>query len=133
MPDAAALPVQAQRVLQRVQRGETAKDIAEALGISRNAVYQQIGKLRRQGHLPPGEGRRQRDTNVSELSVDATVAGFGEQLRSQLAVIGERTRELEKEIKRLREERRKVLETLEVLGLEQPGRIDRRPPPSTEG
>lgn len=39
-------------VLERLERGQTAKRIATDVGISRNAVYQTIERLRRQGALP---------------------------------------------------------------------------------
>jgi transposase len=131
MANVTALPEQARRVLERVQRGDTAKDIATDLGISRNAVYQQIGKLRRQGHLPAAEGQRPRRRDTPDLTVDSAIAGFAEQLRHQLEAIAERSRTLEKELEWLLDERRKVIKTLELLGLEQPRHT--RQSPSREG
>jgi transposase len=41
--------------MERLERGMGAREIGDDLGISRNAVYQQIGKLRRDGVLPDGD------------------------------------------------------------------------------
>lgn len=41
-------------VLTLLQAGEQPTQIANQLGISRNAVYQQIHTLRKRGHLPAG-------------------------------------------------------------------------------
>ena len=40
-----------QEVLERLERGESVKQIATDIGVSRNAVYQHIERLRRQGAL----------------------------------------------------------------------------------
>ena len=41
-----------QEIKSRLDQGMGAKEIGEELGISRNAVYQQIQRMRRQGALP---------------------------------------------------------------------------------
>ena len=48
----AVLTKRQQEVLERLDRGQGAKRIATDVGISRNAVYQTIERLRRQGALP---------------------------------------------------------------------------------
>jgi len=42
-----------QEVKSRLDKGMGAREIAEDLGITRNAVYQQIQRLRRDGVVPP--------------------------------------------------------------------------------
>lgn len=48
----AVLTKRQQEILERLERGQGAKRIATDVGISRNAVYQTIERLRRQGALP---------------------------------------------------------------------------------
>lgn len=42
-----------QAIKSRLDEGKGAREIAEDLGITRNAVYQQIQRLRRHGVVPP--------------------------------------------------------------------------------
>lgn len=49
----AQLTERQREVLERLERGMGAREIAEDLGVSRNAVYQQIQRLRRSGELDP--------------------------------------------------------------------------------
>ncbi len=49
----ARLTKRQQEVLERLEQGMGAKEIATDIGISRNAVYQHIERLRRQGALAP--------------------------------------------------------------------------------
>ena len=48
----ARLTKRQQEVLDRLEQGMGAKQIAHDIGVSRNAVYQHIERLRRQGALP---------------------------------------------------------------------------------
>lgn len=41
-------------IKKRLSKGMSAREIAEDLGITRNAVYQQIQRMRRHGELDPG-------------------------------------------------------------------------------
>lgn len=43
-----------QEVLQRLEKSMGAQAIADELGITRNAVYQQIQAIRKKGYLDPG-------------------------------------------------------------------------------
>jgi DNA-binding CsgD family transcriptional regulator len=49
----ARLTKRQQEVLDRLEQGMGAKQIARDIGVSRNAVYQHVERLRRQGALPP--------------------------------------------------------------------------------
>lgn len=42
-------------VLSRLQAGQSPRDVAEALGISTQRVYQHMARLRELGELPPSE------------------------------------------------------------------------------
>jgi predicted transcriptional regulator len=62
-----------QQVFDRLEQGMTAKEIATDVGISRNAVYQQIERLRRQGALaetytPSGQPPRSLDVGSIALA-----------------------------------------------------------------
>ena len=89
----ATLSQRGQEVLERVQAGKSANEIAGELGVTRNAVYQQIGKLRRDGYLPdrPQSNPQNKD---EPLSVDATVSGFRSSLEAQLRRIDARSDEI---------------------------------------
>lgn len=105
-----ALPERAQQVLARVLDGKAPREIADELSVSRNAIYQQIGRLKREGHLPT-DGEPTRDEGL--LSVEETLRQFEESLRRNLEAIDQRGQELETELDRLREEREKVVQTLD--------------------
>ncbi len=94
-------------VLTLVQAGRNATQIARELGISRNAAYQHIGKLRKDGYLPPRGG----DAD-EELSVDGAVEQFKAQLMSQVQRLDARERQLDDELARIRVERDRVKEHL---------------------
>jgi transposase-like protein len=62
-----------QEVLDRLERGMGAKQIARDIGVSRNAVYQHIERLRRQGALaesytPSGQPPRRVDVGAVALA-----------------------------------------------------------------
>jgi DNA-binding CsgD family transcriptional regulator len=107
------LTPRAREVLERVQSGQTAASIAGDLSVSRNAIYQQIGKLRREGFLP---SRVQEDG--AGLSVEDTVDDIRSQLDSQLVRLDARTEALTQELERLRKERLQVKDLRERLDLE---------------
>lgn len=48
------LTARQREIKKRLNRGMGAREIAEELGITRNAVYQQIQRMRRSGELDPG-------------------------------------------------------------------------------
>lgn len=76
----AELTKRQQEVLERLERGENVKQIAVDIGVSRNAVYQHIERLRRQGALaetytPSGQPPRRAELVGSvALAAAATVA-----------------------------------------------------------
>lgn len=119
MADATALPERAQQVFDAISEGRSPKDIADELGISRNAVYQHISKLRRMGLLSGRSHTPQRQPVRADplRSVQETIQEFARRLQSQIDAIDQRGLELEQELKRLHEERAKVVETLEKLGV----------------
>jgi transposase len=60
----------------RLDKGFQAREIAEDLGITRNAVYQQIQRMRRQGNLdhdftPTGQPRREGTSGSALLNAIA--------------------------------------------------------------
>lgn len=101
----ATLSERAREVLELVQADKSANEIAQQLGVTRNAVYQQIGKLRRDGYLPDRPSGPVPDEPVS---VDATINGFKSSLEAQLRRIDAREQEIAQELERLRSERVKV-------------------------
>lgn len=42
-----------EEILRRLRDGQAVREIAEDIGVSRNAVYQQIQTMRKRGQLPP--------------------------------------------------------------------------------
>jgi DNA-binding CsgD family transcriptional regulator len=75
----AELTKRQQEVLERLERGENVKQIATDIGVSRNAVYQHIERLRRQGALaetytPSGQPPRRAELAGSVALAAATVA-----------------------------------------------------------
>jgi DNA-binding CsgD family transcriptional regulator len=91
---AARLTKRQQEVLERLERGQGAKQIARDIGVSRAAVYQHIERLRKQGALaesytPSGQPPRRplepaparaaapRDSAVAELRRQARAGAAG--------------------------------------------------------
>ncbi len=74
----AVLTKRQQEILERLERGQGAKRIATDVGISRNAVYQTIERLRRQGALPesytPSGQPPRRQLEVGSAALSASVA-----------------------------------------------------------
>ena len=75
----AELTKRQQEVLERLERGDNVKQIATDIGVSRNAVYQHIERLRRQGALaenytPSGQPPRRAELVGSVALAAATVA-----------------------------------------------------------
>ena len=110
---ASTLSPRAKDVLERVQSGAKASDIADELGVTRNAVYQQIGKLRRDGFLPD---RPNGSTSSEPVSVEATVTGFKSSLEAQLRQIDAREQEIQQELTHLRDSRHQVEDLITRLG-----------------
>lgn len=107
----AALPPRSREVLERVQAGESAANIADALKTSRNAVYQQITKLRREGYLPPERTRR----GGSDASVEDAVEQFRAQLEAKLRTLDAQETQLEQELARVQEQRAEAQAHLERI------------------
>lgn len=59
------LTARQQEIKARLDRGMGAREIGQELGISRNAVYQQITKMRRNGVLPGGRQEPDEPTNTT--------------------------------------------------------------------
>ncbi len=97
----ATLPPRTQEVLERVQQGESAASIADNLQTSRNAVYQQITKLRREGYLPPERG----NAKASADSVKQAVEQFKTQLEIKLRNLDAQEDQLKDELARVQRER----------------------------
>jgi DNA-binding CsgD family transcriptional regulator len=75
----AELTKRQQEVLERLERGDNVKQIATDIGVSRNAVYQHIERLRRQGALaetytPSGQPPRRAEPAASVAIAPAAVA-----------------------------------------------------------
>ncbi len=75
----AELTKRQQEVLERLERGDNVKQIATDIGVSRNAVYQHIERLRRQGALaetytPSGQPPRRAEASASVAIAPAPVA-----------------------------------------------------------
>jgi DNA-binding CsgD family transcriptional regulator len=75
----AELTKRQQEVLERLERGDNVKQIATDIGVSRNAVYQHIERLRRQGavaetYTPSGQPPRRAELVGSVALAAATVA-----------------------------------------------------------
>lgn len=108
------LPTRAQQVLDAVQEGKAAAEIADELKVTTNAVYQQIGRLRRDGHLPP-RVRVNGSTRDESLSVDDLVGDFRSRLEAQLKRIDADAQQAEATLTRLRDERLRVEERIAQL------------------
>ncbi len=72
----AGLTKRQQEVLDRLEQGRAVKEIASDIGVSRNAVYQHIERLRRQGALaetytPSGQPPRRLDLGNATLPAAA--------------------------------------------------------------
>lgn len=109
MATAHMLPDKAAQVLELVQQGRTAQEIAEALGTSRNAVYQHIGKLRKQGYLPNADGPEPQE------SVEDTIDSFITTLEQKLASIEARGASIEQELDQLHRDREAIVAHIERL------------------
>jgi DNA-binding CsgD family transcriptional regulator len=75
----AELTKRQQEVLDRLERGDNVKQIATDIGVSRNAVYQHIERLRRQGALaetytPSGQPPRRAEPSAGAAIAPAAVA-----------------------------------------------------------
>jgi DNA-binding CsgD family transcriptional regulator len=102
----ARLTKRQQEVLERLERGEPVKRIAGDIGISRNAVYQHIERLRRQGavaetYTPSGQPPRRAEARqprrrarrasalaqLRELAAagDPEAAGYAEAIEAAIA------------------------------------------------
>lgn len=79
-----AHPTKRQReILERLEQGMTVKEIANDIGVTRNAVYQQIERLRQGGVLPEtytpsGQPPRSMPVPALELGSAVPAPGFGE-------------------------------------------------------
>lgn len=104
MAEATRLTSRQRDIKERLDKGMQAREIANDLGITRNAVYQQIQRGRKLGWLPadytptglPMRERPGYDTLARLLaSDDTTTNGDGEQVAGQLALVQElrRTRD----------------------------------------
>lgn len=71
-----------QEILERLEKDKTPREIGEELGISRNAVYQQIQRMRRAGALPEDytpSGAPPREERVVKLAMpNGSALGAGE-------------------------------------------------------
>jgi predicted ArsR family transcriptional regulator len=107
----AALPPRSREVLERVQAGQSAAQIAAELETSRNAVYQQITKLRREGYLPP-----ERPTgNGSDATVQHAVEQFKSQLTVTLRKLDAHEKQLRDELARVEQEKAEAQEQLDRI------------------
>lgn len=94
--------------------------IGEKLGISRNAVYQHITKLRQAGLLEPGRTSTRFNASTRpapDADVSVQVEGFREQLTQRLERISEQEQELRDRLERLATEREQVNGILERLDM----------------
>jgi DNA-binding CsgD family transcriptional regulator len=90
----AQLTKRQQEVLDRLEQGLGAKEIANDIGVSRNAVYQHIERLRRQGALaesytPSGQPPRRIEVGSAALAPSATRAPRESALAGLRALAGE--------------------------------------------
>lgn len=116
------LPTRQKQVLELIQSEDlSASAIGERLGISRNAVYQHITKLRQTGLLDPRPGSTRfdgRNTPAPETDVHETIEQFRESLTQRLDRIGDQEQELRERLERLATEREQVNAILARLDLE---------------
>jgi len=95
MAEATRLTPRQKAIKERLDKGMQAREIAADLEITRNAVYQQIQRGRRQGWLPAdytptGQPMRERpgyDTLARLLATESDANGDGEQVAGQLAIV----------------------------------------------
>src|SRR5690349_8510622 len=109
------LPERTREVLERLNEGKGASDIANELGITRNAVYQHITKLRKEGYLPERTPTRAQSAAPAELSIEQTVSQFHDSLRRRITWIDERKRTLADEDAKLTDERKQIEHMLTKL------------------
>lgn len=110
---AATLTRRSRQILERVQEGQTPREIADELDVSRNAIYQHIGKLRKARYLPPSV-----ETDGQVGSVDSVVGSFRETLEAQLQNIDASEESIKQELSRLLGERHRVRDILTRLASE---------------
>jgi predicted transcriptional regulator len=97
-------------VKQRLQRGMAPKDIADDLGITRNAVYQHIGRLKREGVIPDDAPRPRatRARRASQAGVLDAAERFINEQRARLDAIEAQEAEL-------RAERAQIVTVLDAI------------------
>ena len=118
-----------EEILDLYGKGESAADIADTLGMSTSAVYQQISRLRSSGHLAKkSNGRRSRrapvpvSTPVPSVTTDVAAPSdngsltLEEHVERDLEQAVERLGEVETEIVALEEERQSLSERQSRLG-----------------
>lgn len=75
-----------QEIVDKLSQGIGARQISEQLGVSRNAVYQQIGKLRKMGVLDPDPNFRDH-AREAPATFRETVDEFIQHSRARLEAI----------------------------------------------
>lgn len=113
MPDNGLTDRQAQ-VLERVKKGASAREIGEELGVSRNAIYQTIGRLRRDGYLEAADPRVA-PASVDEHTFFDNIESFVQASKARLTAIDQRERELHAELDELSGERDQIGDVMKRL------------------
>jgi predicted ArsR family transcriptional regulator len=118
MPNAQELTGRAAEVYERLQANMTPAEIADNLGVSRNAVYQHIGRLKRDGIIPDDgphlheAGTRTRRRNARAHDEQESVVGEVEQLASRMRA---RLEAIDEQERALTREREQITRTLDAL------------------
>lgn len=103
-----------QRVLQKLERGGTPKQIARDLRISVNGVYSHMRKLREKGVIPENGSRPQAEVEEAPASVSPngssgngaseTLAGVREVVSVQIKTMQERMNDIDNRVESITDE-----------------------------
>lgn len=112
------------QVWDRLVRGTAPKDIAVELGMNRNAVYQHIGRFKREGLLPNGNGGGKRahvPAPTPDVPVQESVGQFIDSLNARLEKIESEEDRCNDRLSTLRTERDNIARLVDTLRHETQG------------
>jgi transposase len=102
-------------IVDRLEKGIGAREIGQQLGVSRNAVYQQIGKLRRMGVLDPDPNFRKGPSQETPATFAENVEQFVARSRARLDSITQEEEDHRKALDQLAAERVQIEDVIQRM------------------
>jgi DNA-binding CsgD family transcriptional regulator len=101
-------------IVSRLEQGMGARAIANELGVSRNAIYQQIGKLRKAGVLEPDPNFREQ-TEPQAAPFSQTLEDFMRRGQARLDELAKLEEDHQSALRDLAHEREQIEHTLTTM------------------